>query len=98
MKPIEKLLHLIDHLGFIRAMNVMVCIGDTHYSRAWDAAAECLGPRIALRRVGGNARRPAVRVVRKEVAPIVRAGKDRKDRNGDGRVLLHAEVERGVDR
>jgi hypothetical protein len=29
---------------------------------------------------------------------IVRAGKDRKDRNGDGRVLFHAEVERRLDR
>ena len=76
----------------------MVCIGETHDSGAWDAAAECFGPRIALRRVGGKACRPALGVVGKEVAPIVRAGKDRKDRNGDGRVLLHAEVERGVDR
>src|ERR1700722_5888277 len=98
MKSIEKFLHLVDHLGLVRPVDVMVCVGDSHHSGAWDAAAECFGPGIALRLVGGKALCSAFRVIRKEVTPIVRAGKDREDRNGDGYVLLHTEVERGLNR
>ena len=83
MKSIEKLLHLIDHLGFIRSVNVMICIGDTHYCGTWNASAKHFSPRIALRRIGGKACRSALWVVRKEMAPIVGAGEDREYWNGD---------------
>ena len=95
MKAVEEFFHLIDHLGFIRPVDVMVGIGDTHNSGAWNAPAECFGLRCASRRVGGKARCSALRVVGKDGVPIVRTSEDREYWNGDRCIPLHTEVKCG---
>jgi hypothetical protein len=97
-KGAKKLLHLVDHLRFIRAVDVMVCARNANDACDRNSACESFGSCRAACCIRGKSRFSALRVVRKEVAPIVRAGKDCKDRNGDGRVFFHAEVKRGPDR
>jgi hypothetical protein len=96
-KGAKKLLHLVNHLRLIRAVDVMVCVRNTSDTSGWNSACESFGSCRAVRCIRGKSRCFAFRVVRKKVAPIVRAGKDCEDRNRDGRVLLRAEVERGLD-
>jgi hypothetical protein len=97
-KSAEKLLHFVDHLRFIRAVDVVVCVRNANDAGGWNSSCESFGSCRAAHCIGSKSRCSAFRVVWKEVAPIVRAGKDCEDRNGNGCVLLRAEVERGLDR
>src|SRR5581483_3096186 len=91
-KSAKKLLHLVDHLRLIRTVDVMVFVRNLNDAGGWNSACEVFGSSRAGRCIRSKARCSALRVVRKKVAPIVRARNDCEGRNGDGRVLLRSKV------
>src|SRR5580700_7405852 len=95
VESFQKLLHFIDNLSFIRAVDVMVRVGDTHHAGARDAAAKGIGPGLTACYVVRDQSGFTGWVVGRKAVPVVRTGVDSECGDRNARVLLCAEVERG---